>query len=134
MNKSFLSICTVALLAGAGMVPLAAQEAEPYTQENPADTMVESDSSQYVGASVFDSTGQEVGIVEEIIVAADGSEEAVVSVGGFLGIGAKQITVAKTSLEANAEGTGYTIAMTAEEIEAAPAYESPAAAEPETQN
>jgi hypothetical protein len=131
MNKSILSICTVALLAGAGVTPLAAQDAETYTEELPADAMVESDNSQYIGASVFDVAGQEVGTVDEIIVAADGSEEAVLSVGGFLGLGAKKITVAKTSLESNAEGTGYTIALTAEEIEAAPAYEDPTAVDPE---
>jgi hypothetical protein len=63
--------------------------------------------------------------VEEVITGDDGSEQAVVSVGGFLGLGSKKIAVSTSQLTAKDDGTGYTIAMTAEEIEAAPEYAAP---------
>jgi sporulation protein YlmC with PRC-barrel domain len=132
MMKSLLSASAVALLASAGLAPVAAQDTPEYTQETPAEEMAPAvDSSQFIGKSVYDATGQEVGLVEEIVTAADGSEQAVVSVGGFLGIGAKKITVSTSDLTANADGTGYSISLTADEIEAAPAYETETGAEEE---
>lgn len=128
-----------ALLLGAGFAaPLGAQEMTDPTAEDPA-TLEESpdlqqapdQGTQLVGQSVFDSNGQEVGIVEDVVTGDDGSELAVLSVGDFLGIGPKKISVPASELQPNAEGTGLTIAMTAEDIEAAPTYEGGDAPEEE---
>jgi hypothetical protein len=78
-----------------------------------------------VGMGVFDSKGAQVGVIEEIVVAEDGTEQAVILVGAYLGLGAKKIAVPTSDLTLNADGKGYGIALTAEEIEAAPEYVSP---------
>ncbi|EFG2885628.1 PRC-barrel domain containing protein [Escherichia coli] len=49
------------------------------------------------GAALFSSDGQEMGVVSEII--DDGSDpQVVVDVGGFLGVGAKPVTLSTTDL------------------------------------
>lgn len=145
-SKLIKTASAAALFAGVGFAaPLAAQEMTDPTSEDPAiedpamedpATLEESpelqespdQSASLVGQSVFDANGQEVGAVEEIVTGDDGSELAVLSVGEFLGIGEKRIAVATSELQPNAEGTGLTIALTAEDIEAAPAYEGAEAA------
>lgn len=145
-SKLFKTASAFALLAGVGFAaPASAQETsdpatgDPTTMEDPATdptmedpaTLGESrhqqkapdQSASLVGQSVVDASGQEVGTVEEVVTGDDGSELAVLSVGEFLGIGEKKIAVATSELQPNAGGTGLTTAMTAEDIEAAPAYE-----------
>ena len=75
------------------------------------------------GSAVYDSSGQQVGSVDEIITGADGSEQAVISVGGFLGLGSKKIAVPVSQLTPKDDGSGYTTTMTAEDIEAAPEHQ-----------
>lgn len=143
-SKLFRTASAFALLMGVGFAaPAGAQEMsdpateDPTTMEDPTltedpATLEESpdlqqapdQSASLVGQSVFDANGEEVGTVEEVVTGEDGSELAVLSVGEFLGIGEKKIAVSPSELQPNAEGTGLTIAMTAEDIEAAPAYES----------
>lgn len=126
MMKSLLSASAAALLASAGAAPVAAQDATEYSK----DTKTTADASKFIGQSIYDSTGQEVGFVEDIVTSADGGKHAVVSVGGFLGLGAKKITIDTAELTPNADGTGYVTSLTAEEMEAAPDYEGDAGAQP----
>ncbi len=81
--------------------------------------------SERVGMGVFESAGQQVGVIDEIIVAEDGTEQAVISVGSYLGLGAKKIIVPTSDLTLDVDGARFTIAMTAAEIEAAPEYVKP---------
>ena len=51
-------------------------------------------SSQIVGATVYNDRDERIGSVDDLIVGQDGKiSEAVLSVGGFLGIGAKLVAV-----------------------------------------
>lgn len=137
MRKSLLSASIVSLVFGFGVA--AAQEAEetpsyvnePATAEEQAPVEEEAgmeeesgmETAQLEGQNVFDANGQPVGTIESVTTAEDGTEQAILSVGGFLGLGAKKISVGVDELQPNADGSGYTIAMTAEEVEAAPEYE-----------
>jgi hypothetical protein len=118
MMKSLLSATAAVFAASAAIVPAVAA--------GPGHAKTEASADQYAGMSVYDASGQEVGTIEKVVVAADGSEEAIVSVGGFLGIGSKKIAVPTSELTLNADSGGYTTSMTVEEIEAAPAYEADA--------
>lgn len=131
MTQKIITIASAAaLMLGAALSPSFAQDepaqedpyAAPPAQEEPA-APSESAGSEMVGQAVFDANGQQVGTVAEIATDETGSEVAVLSVGEFLGLGSKKIAVATTDLQPNADGTGLTIALTAEDIEAAPEYE-----------
>lgn len=115
--KSLLAISAAALAISAAIPAVAQTETTA-----PAATEA-AGSAQLTGSAVFDASGQQVGTVDEVITGADGSEQAVISVGGFLGLGAKKIAVPTSQLTAKDDGTGQTIAMSADEIEAAPEYQ-----------
>ncbi len=125
-RELFAATASAALIAGAAIAPAAAQDMPQYTQGAETDPAATTDASAYVGASVYDSAGQEVGVIDEIVTGADGSEQAVLSVGEFLGIGSKKITVPTAELTAKDDGKGYSVSLTSEEIESAPAYEADA--------
>jgi len=139
MTQKIITIASAAaLMLGAAFSTSFAQDepaqedpyAAPPAQEEPTSAAPsESAGGELVGQAVFDANGQQVGTVAEIATDETGSEVAVLSVGEFLGLGAKQIAVATTDLQPNADGTGLTIALTAEDIEAAPEYEGSADSE-----
>ena len=80
------------------------------------------------GAPVYDAENKQIGEVSELVLSADGKlTEAVIDVGGFLGIGAKPVALPIGSVDvvrAN-EGaeTRIYVAMTKEELEALPKFE-----------
>lgn len=49
--------------------------------------------SKIVGSSVYNDQDQKVGSVDDVIIGTDHSLNAVISVGGFLGMGAKMVEV-----------------------------------------
>jgi len=50
--------------------------------------------SKLVGANVYNQSGQSIGSVDDLLIGKDGKiSDAVVSVGGFLGIGGKLVSV-----------------------------------------
>jgi len=84
---------------------------------------------QLQGAPVYDANDERVGDISELVVAADGTiTEAVIDIGGFLGIGAKPVALNFEQLQVMAEdadGSGVRIQLNAteEELEAMPEYE-----------
>jgi hypothetical protein len=112
----------------------AAPAAEP-TELATAEPMNESvaGESDRVGMGVYDANGQQVGVIDEIIVAEDGTEQAVISVGTYLGLGTKKIAVPTLDLALDVDGARYTTTMTADEIEAAPEYVPAQPEEPQPQ-
>ena len=122
------SAAAVALMFCAALTPSFAQDqpaqedpysAPPAQQEPTGAAPSQSGSEEMVGKTVFDSNGQKVGAIEEIAAAEDGSEEAIISVGGFLGMGAKKVYIATSDLAPMSDGSGYSVPMTAEELESA---------------
>ena len=92
--------------------------------------------TQIIGESVYNGTGDDaenIGDVNDIVVSADGKIEAVVvGVGGFLGIGEKNVAVDYTQLDwAERDGDRWLVApMTKEQLEAQAAFDR-SAYEPE---
>lgn len=84
---------------------------------------------QLQGAPVYDGNDERIGDISELVVAADGTiTEAVIDIGGFLGIGAKPVALNFEQMQVMAEdedGSGVRVHVTAtqEELEAMPDYE-----------
>ena len=74
------------------------------------------------GASVYDAAGERVGELDDILMGADGSSMAAsLDIGGFLGMGEKDVAIPVTDLTAAEDG--FTVNMTKEELEALPEFE-----------
>lgn len=110
--------------------PAQPSEATPAAPETMPPADASNASAIKVGEAVFESGGQEIGKVAELATAEDGSEMAVISVGDFLGMEPKKIAVSADALRPSADGKGFTIPMTAEEVDAAPPYEAKAESNP----
>jgi sporulation protein YlmC with PRC-barrel domain len=64
-------------------------------------------SSKLVGATVYNDSGQSIGTVDDLLVGDDGKiSQAVVSVGGFLGIGSKLVALPYDQLKFEPSTTG----------------------------
>lgn len=76
------------------------------------------------GTSVFDAEGRSVGAIETVMIGKrDGQVAyAVLSFGGFLGIGANYYPIPWSKLTYDVSLDGYVVAMTKAQIEAAPNY------------
>ena len=80
------------------------------------------------GARVYDANDEWVGEISELVIAEDGQiTDAIVDVGGFLGLGEKPVALKLTDLQILRQDGGddvriYT-AMAEEELEAMPEFE-----------
>jgi len=75
-------------------------------------------SSDLVGLAVYDSGGEKIGDINDLLIAGDGQVEAVViGVGGFLGIGEKDVAVPISTLDMAFEDGDVTLSIDASEEE-----------------
>ena len=79
-----------------------------------------------IGSTVSSPTDENLGDVNDIILASDGSPFAlVVGVGGFLGIGEKNVAISYDAIKTSTDADGklkLTLDTTKEELDAAPAF------------
>ena len=100
------------------------------TEQAPAEVIVESQERSEVrgdwvlGARVYTPNQQVIGSIEDLILDLDGGNvnAAIVSVGGFLGFGSKEIAVDWSELEINYDANEVVLGITREQAEAAPEY------------
>lgn len=76
------------------------------------------------GTDVMSPTGETVGTINDLILNGDSGEmqAAIIGVGGFLGIGEKQIALPWSDLTINSDAREITSDLTREEAKAAPEY------------
>ncbi len=132
MRKSFLAVSLAALLsAGVAVAQSTAPSTTPSTGMAPAPTAGattgtagELHAGEIIGADVTNSTGENIGEVKDLVIGADNKvSAAIVSVGGFLGVGDKLVSIALSDLSIKTEQDGdYTImaSATKEQLQAMP--------------
>jgi sporulation protein YlmC with PRC-barrel domain len=91
-----------------------------------AQTADEWRSSKLVGLTVYNKANEKVGDVNDLILGPDGKiANAVIGVGGFLGMGEKLVAVAFSDLQLNRDADGtmrVTVNSTKEALESAPDF------------
>jgi len=95
----------------------------PADQLNNAQVMSAND---YIGKTVYDQAGNNIGEVNDLIVSGDGNVEAVIlGVGGFLGIGEKDVAVntAAVQMVQDGDNTRLVVQASKEALESAPTYD-----------
>jgi putative membrane protein len=102
-----------------------APEQQPATAAGQAATQAEQPVSleEVLGAEVVNAAGDEVGEIEDVVLDQNGAYYAILSVGGFLGLGEKKVAVPLDQLEL-AEDQVYLMATASEEqLEQMPEYD-----------
>ena len=83
-------------------------------------------SSKLIGTKVKNGAGETIGDINEVLLAKDGKAAAVViGVGGFLGVGEREVAVAFDSLKVNQDSSGNNVVMldaTKDSLKGAPAW------------
>ncbi|MGR3464163.1 PRC-barrel domain-containing protein [Limimaricola sp.] len=101
-------------------------EREGYTTANAADFSTE----ELTGATVYGIDDDNVGEIEDLVAGDDGQvQQAVIGVGGFLGIGEKKVAVNFEDLQILTDESGADIRVyisaTEDELKALPDYQAP---------
>ena len=98
--------------------------------EAPAGVVTEQQPSELrgdwiIGTTVMSTQDETIGSIQDLIIDEEEGRitAAVLSVGGFLGFGAKNIAVDWNELQIDYDGRDITLAITREEADAAPEYE-----------
>jgi sporulation protein YlmC with PRC-barrel domain len=119
LKKLMLSTAAAALVAGSALAQSPPPSKSPPAKSPPAQTMPKSDAapkgsaqvitsqgadqmlmSRFKGTDVVGSDNQKIGDVSDVLFSKDGKVEAyIIGVGGFLGIGQKDIALAPASFE-----------------------------------
>lgn len=83
-------------------------------------------SSRVVGTPVFDGAGDRLGHIDDLSIEKESGKTvyAIMSFGGFLGIGARFHPVPWPLLDYDIERGGYTVPLDAEVLKEAPNYEA----------
>jgi ribosomal 30S subunit maturation factor RimM len=137
MIRNLLATTALATLVSTGVYAQdstqPAQPAAPTTTETaPAAPVVQADgylATDLIGETVYNGTGddaEKIGDVNDMVVAADGQiESVIIGVGGFLGIGEKDVAVNFGEVEwADREGDRWmVVATTKEQLEQQPAFD-----------
>ncbi len=98
-------------------------DADKFIMQQDADDVL---ASTLIGTSVQNGAGESLGSINDVVLSADGQVDVIViGVGGFLGIGEKNVGVSFDAIEKSTDANGNAILVldaTAEELEAAPAF------------
>lgn len=126
-TKLFSTLAAVTLAASApawGQAPMA-------PTSGPANMAASSSSQQpgqvttdkLIGRSIQNAQNETIGKIESVVLDPDGKVAAVVvGVGGFLGIGQRDVAIQWTALEVSHNGEKVTAALTKEQLKALPEY------------
>jgi len=115
----YLAAATVAVMVGSGCLVAARADQPVLLAATAADTI---DSTNLVGKTIVDSQGKTLGTIDGVLVDAAGKVKfVVVGVGGFLGIGEKDVAVRWDQLEVPS-GDRLVANLTKEQLTTMPGY------------
>ncbi len=112
------------ILAAAGLLAASTASFPAFAADN-TQTADEYRTSKLVGSKVYNNANENIGSVEDIVLKADGSlDEVVLSVGGFIGIGDKYVSVPFSDLKISRDGSSVKITTngTKDSLKALPDY------------
>ncbi|AMN52683.1 PRC protein [Labrenzia sp. CP4] len=108
---------------GRALLPRAEVERDGYTEA----VVAELTADDLEGATIYDANDEDIGEIDSLIVSQDGTiEKVILDVGGFLGIGEREVAVTFDELQIirNEDGSDLRVYVgaTKEELEAQPDY------------
>ena len=114
------------LTCGAATVHAQTQQATsppPVSATEPATTMAPADTRKLIGRNVKNAENATIGEIKSIHIGKDGKVDSVlVSVGGFLGVGDREVRIAWSDLRISDNGEKVMVNMTKDQLRAKPEY------------
>jgi putative membrane protein len=109
--------------ADVGTVEPAAGDSSTQQAARSDNALTQMTADQLIGQSVVNNKGDKVGKIEDIVLDKDKAVLAVLSVGGFLGIGDKDVAVPFDQLQPGENKTILLSGATEDQLKSMPAYE-----------
>jgi sporulation protein YlmC with PRC-barrel domain len=113
---------------------------DPSVTPPPAEAIIQAQrpnemrSENLIGATVFDGQGEEVGKIKDILFDTSGTATGVVlSVGGILGVGAKEVGLNWEEIDVRPQPELVRVNYTKEQLEAVPAFKTQETLDAESQ-
>lgn len=125
MNRLFVAAVAAAIAASTLTSPGFAQgAAQTVTAVDVKALSTGYRSSKIVGSTVVNDRNETVGKIDDLIISRDrGAPYAVVSVGGFLGMGTRLVVIPYASLKPTADNKGFILpGVTKEQLKAMPEF------------
>jgi sporulation protein YlmC with PRC-barrel domain len=95
----------------------------PSSTAAPAATMAPADARKLIGRNVKNAENETIGEIKSIFIGKDGKVDSVmVSVGGFLGVGNREVRIAWSDLRISDNGDKVMVNMTRDQLKAKPEY------------
>ena len=122
-----MNVTRTALVVAVALTATAAhaQDAQTWTEIEDDALMVEPlgmTVGELDGAAVYDSAGERVGELDDILMGEDGTSMAAsLDIGGFLGMGEKDVAIPVTDLARSDDG--FMVNLSQEELEAMPEFD-----------
>jgi sporulation protein YlmC with PRC-barrel domain len=121
--KRTLAALTVFALAATHTYAQSAAPLTYFDQQKPSEVL----GSDFIGTSVLTKNGDRIGVVSNLVFDQTGHIElAVIGIGGFLGVGEKEIAVPFDSLKSDVQNNKHVLLIeaTKDDLKAAPTYQT----------
>lgn len=126
MRTPLLVAATSVIALSFGTAALAQGTSTPTTPRNPAATQQmpsQVDAQKLIGRNIQNPQNETIGEIDSVMLGADGkAETVVVGVGGFLGVGKKDVALKWSDLNVMDNGEKVTVAMSKEQLKALPEF------------
>ena len=128
-NPLFTTAALVGMLVLPAVAPLAQQAGSTSLSSQHGAFSNAAHASDIVGKSAYDSNGQSIGSINDLLIDSQGQvRAAVVDVGGFLGMGQHTVAIDWDQLKINPSSNRVTVSMTKDQLKSAPEYKKAAQA------
>jgi len=129
LRLALLSASAAAFVAAAPAIVSAQSTTTAPQTVAPSTTSTEIDANKLIGRNIKNTQGDTVGEINSVAIDKDGKVHAViVGVGGFLGIGEKNVALAWDALTVNNNGEDVVANVTKDQLKALPEHKFPASA------
>jgi sporulation protein YlmC with PRC-barrel domain len=121
MVRTVLLVSAIALAAGG--VQAADTTPKPAATVERTATTTSADASKLIGQDIQNTENQTIGEIKSVRIGASGQVDAVIiGVGGFLGLGEREVALDWKDLRIADDGRKVTVAMTKDQLKAMPEY------------
>ena len=125
MRKAFLIGTAVAALLGTPVLTSAAW-ADSNTTTTTTQSQMQIDADSLLGVDVVNAEGETIGEVDNVVIDADGQvRHVIVGVGGFLGMGEKNVALPWDQIVLAADGESVTVPYTKDQLDGLPSHVYP---------